>query len=143
MACFKVSIITCIICTIGFGLALGLYIMPTFLGVKEFPCTVTDCHLGRCSRQVFVAKGVYRTEYYDCLKLTVELQINPPERWVFDRFGTCPANGTIRTCYYTENQKKETISLDSPEVPSGAIATIVICGFVWNSFLNLDDLFML
>jgi hypothetical protein len=132
MKYYGCSIITCVILTIGFAITLGLYIIPAFLDYQQVSCVVTDCKLSTCSKQVCTGSKVKHchTEYVSCLKMTVELQIDPPERWTFERYGTCPPNGTVKKCYYEKNNKRETISLDDT-FPVNAVIAICIFGFFW------------
>jgi hypothetical protein len=120
--------------SVGLGLLLGLYVVPTFTHWQKVPCTVTSSTYQTCTENVCTRHGKINTcrqRAYACCSVGVLLQLHPPEPWTVSHRGSCPSVGQIKTCAFAGNDKRNTLTIDFTSAPVGAIVAIVLYGVFW------------
>jgi len=118
--------------SVGWGLGMGLYAVPTIANYHEDTCVVDSCSSETCTRTICtnVAKvTVCMPQSYTCSTFNVHLESGNGAYSLTQDSG-CDEPGTRKKCYYESDRINQTLSL-THQVSVGAVCVIVIIGFFW------------
>jgi hypothetical protein len=120
--------------TVGLGLLLGLYVVPSFTHWVRVPCTVTSGRERMCTETLCNRVGkvtICSPHRYTCCDVDVVLRLDPPEDDTVNHRGSCPSVGSTRTCAFVRGDRDNTLTTDETDVPVLAIVAFVLYGVFW------------